>query len=101
MTKLYRNYDDDFIYDSSNYGKHVSAMTGEQLHSKSDIAAELAYRDDLIEKLQHEVDQLRSVLKECDEYLDYNKYTTIGNGSALHRSMKNALKEPPKESNDE
>ena len=56
----YRNYDDDFIYDSSNYGKHVSAMTGEQLHSKSDIAAELAYRDDLIEQLQQRAGELES-----------------------------------------
>lgn len=48
----YRNYSEDFIYDSSAYGKHVSAMTGEKLHSKSDIAAELAYRDDQIETLE-------------------------------------------------
>ncbi len=27
------------------YAKHVYAMTAENLHSKSDIAAELAYRD--------------------------------------------------------
>jgi hypothetical protein len=50
----YRNYGDDFIIESNNYGKHVSAMTGEQLHSKSDIAAELAYRDDRIEQLERE-----------------------------------------------
>lgn len=48
----YRNYDDDFIIGSDNYAKHVSAMTGEQLHSKADIAAELAYRDDRIEQLE-------------------------------------------------
>ena len=33
------------------YMQHVSAMTGEGLHSKSDIAAELAYRDMLINLL--------------------------------------------------
>ena len=27
------------------YMKHLSAMTGEKLHSKADIAVELAYRD--------------------------------------------------------
>ncbi len=32
--------------------KHLSAMTGEQLHSKADIAAELAYRDTVIEHLE-------------------------------------------------
>ena len=34
-----------------HYSRHVSAMTGEGLHSKSDIAAELAYRDHLIARL--------------------------------------------------
>lgn len=32
------------------YCRHVSAMTGENLHSKSDIAAELGHRDMLIDK---------------------------------------------------
>lgn len=32
------------------YSKHVDAMTGEGLHCKSDIAAELGYRDSLISK---------------------------------------------------
>lgn len=35
-----------------HYTKHVSAMTGEDLHSKAAIAAELAYRDARIEKLE-------------------------------------------------
>ena len=34
-----------------HYFKHVSAMTGEGLHSKAAIAAELAYRDERIEQL--------------------------------------------------
>ncbi len=34
-----------------NYTKHVSAMTGEKLQSKSDIAAELAVRDTQIQYL--------------------------------------------------
>lgn len=34
------------------YIRHVQAMTEEGLHSKSDIAAELAYRDELIARLQ-------------------------------------------------
>lgn len=33
------------------YSKHVLAMTQEGLHDKSDIAAELAYRDATIEEL--------------------------------------------------
>jgi hypothetical protein len=31
-----------------HYSAHVAAMTAEGLHSKSDIAAELAYRDKFI-----------------------------------------------------
>jgi len=42
--------DSDALYDS--YMKHISAMTTEDLHSKSAIAAELAYRDVQIEKLK-------------------------------------------------
>lgn len=34
------------------YLRHVSAMTGEGLHSKADIAAELAWRDAEIARLQ-------------------------------------------------
>ncbi len=34
------------------YFNHVSAMTGEKLHSKAAIAAELAYRDMLIHNLK-------------------------------------------------
>jgi hypothetical protein len=33
------------------YSQHVNAMTAEGLHSKSDIAAELAYRDRQIREL--------------------------------------------------
>jgi len=33
------------------YGRHVQAMTREKLHSKSDIAAELAHRDMIIDTL--------------------------------------------------
>lgn len=46
------------------YIRHVSAMTGEKLHSKSDIAAELAYRDMLI-------DNMLAALEECNEAMAY------------------------------
>lgn len=62
MAKIYRNYDDDFIIESSHYDKHVSAMTGEQLHSKSDIAAELAFRDAEIERLRGRIGRAESTL---------------------------------------
>ena len=40
------------------YCRHVSAMTEEGLHAKSDIAAELAWRD-------MEIDRLRGLIREC------------------------------------
>ena len=42
-----------------HYIKHVSAMTGEGLHSKAAIAAELAYRDAEIERLRAERDSIK------------------------------------------
>ena len=39
----------------SFYCKHVMAMTAEKLHSKSDIAAELGYRDFVIATLTEQV----------------------------------------------
>lgn len=42
------------------YLRHVSAMTGEALHAKSAIAAELAHRDREIDKLHAELDTLRT-----------------------------------------
>ncbi len=41
------------------YFDHIMAMTGEDLHSKSDIAAELAHRDIEIADLKEEVQQLK------------------------------------------
>jgi hypothetical protein len=41
-----------------HYIKHVSAMTGEGLHSKAAIAAELAYRDSEIERLRFSCSEL-------------------------------------------
>jgi hypothetical protein len=48
------------------YSKHVSAMTREGLHSKSDIAAELAFRDARIEDLT----LMRLVIKGVVENVD-------------------------------
>lgn len=40
------------------YGMNVLAMTVEDLHEKSDIAAELAYRDKRIAELEEAVDAI-------------------------------------------
>lgn len=50
--KIYNHLECEQTIYSDNYAKHVSAMTGEQLHSKMDIAAELAYRDNEIDRLK-------------------------------------------------
>ena len=44
----------------SHYDKHISAMTREKLDSKSDIAAELGWRDWQIEQLNERIKELKS-----------------------------------------
>ena len=46
------------------YSTHINAMIFEGLHEKSDIAAELAYRDLRISELEME---LQSILLEWDQ----------------------------------
>jgi hypothetical protein len=41
------------------YMRHVDALTREQLHAKSDIAAELAFRDMTIDSLREELAAVR------------------------------------------
>lgn len=48
----------DAIRQGQHYVRHVEAMTAEGLHSKADIAAELAHRDILIESLRSTIDDL-------------------------------------------
>lgn len=49
------------------YTKHVSAMTAEQLHSKSDIAAELAYRDRIIQRQKDLIVAVQSALQDLEK----------------------------------
>lgn len=57
--KLYKERNVAELDTAGNYYfKHVSAMTGENLHSKSDIAAELGYRDMIIDKLNEALDRI-------------------------------------------
>lgn len=51
------------------YTDHVCAMTGEQLHAKSDIAAELAYRDKKIQELEECINSryvMDSIFRDAD-----------------------------------
>ena len=52
----------DLIQLADHYIMHLVALSEEQLNSKSDIAAELAFRDQRIEQLTKALKQLRSEL---------------------------------------
>lgn len=67
--KLYRNTP-DHIDLGQFYTKHVSAMTREALHSKAEIAAELAVRDREIAILKSRLAAaLHKLMGEDDETL--------------------------------
>ena len=53
----------------SHYTKHVCHMTGEGLHDKSEIAAELAHRDIEIERLTKRLEAAESSDVVTPEYL--------------------------------
>ncbi|HDL7504126.1 TPA: hypothetical protein PXN76_002536 [Yersinia enterocolitica] len=62
------------VMGTNHYGVHIHAMTKEDLHSKSDIAVELAWRDLRIEQL---IAQLEAAQKERDALREVH----IGAGS--------------------
>lgn len=57
----------DAIKQGSYYIRHVEAMTAEHLHSKADIAAELAHRDILLATKQADLDRALLALTEAQE----------------------------------
>ena len=57
----YRNHSERIVT-TPEYCRHVSAMTGEDLHSKADIAEELAWRDIQIERLRHQLARTEEAL---------------------------------------
>ena len=66
----------DIISLGNYYTNHVLAMTKESLHSKSDIAAELAHRDIEIDKLKHIISEVGYDLGKLIEESD-NEITTL------------------------
>ena len=44
-------------------------------------------------KANERIAKLESLVQECDDYLDINRYTAIGNMSILHRKMKEMRKD--------
>lgn len=66
MSKQYAERDIESLDEAGGfYSRHVSAMTGEGLHTKSSIAAELGHRDmvisDLLEALQMALEWIDAV----------------------------------------
>ena len=61
----YRQHASMDVLPHSDYFKHVSAMTKEELHSKAEIAEELAVRDMRIKELEA---KLAAMMQERDMY---------------------------------
>lgn len=65
-TKHYAERDIEALDEAGDYYfRHVRAMTGESLHGKSKIAAELAFRDAEIDRLKAELEALQSMQGEA------------------------------------
>lgn len=75
------------------YIRHVSAMTGEKLHSKADIAAELGYRDLIIDELVWHLKQLLPELGVDGLPIDYQEgvnYPLVGRIQQASQAIKRA-----------
>ena len=72
MSNLYAER--DIIGQGNHYSRHTSAMTGEGLHSKSAIAAELAHRDIQIDQLRQQLEQAEARVAELTEALEGIRY---------------------------
>ena len=75
------------------YFRHVMAMTAENLHSKSDIAAQLGYRDQQIDtllaahqRLEGEVERVRAANLDCVDHFNQMK-ADLERANALLREI--------------
>lgn len=82
---------DDHMEQDNIYMKHLSAMTKEQLHSKADIAGELAGRDIIIAKLAKALEETINSIDNLSESSEINRDVfkelqniTLISGNALH-----------------
>ncbi|MBY4887754.1 hypothetical protein K5Y32_07380 [Pantoea sp. DY-15] len=67
MTKQYAERDAMALDEAGGYYmRHVMAMTGEKLHGKGDIAAELGWRDMQIAALQQKLDAVQEEIARRD-----------------------------------
>ena len=79
----YRNHNSTKVLCSQHYYKHVSAMTGEDLYSKGEIAEELAFRDMERDRLVAENAELIEVLEKLARLGNEPHYgNSIGNDIA-------------------
>lgn len=74
---LYANRDAEAL--GELYARHVAAMTAEKLHDKGDIAAELAWRDMEIDRLQNLLDARPAFNGELfDTYKKWSQWVYAG-----------------------
>jgi len=77
-----------------HYFRHVNAMTAEDLHSKSDIAAELAYRDYQIDQLEKRLKNSLEALKYIDSPIKYLREEAEQEGSVLNAFASTIVDDP-------
>jgi hypothetical protein len=85
MSEVKRYADRDIMQldrDGNHYCNHVLSMTREGLHDKSDIAAELAFRDAELERVTAERDALRQTLENSYTAEDHERL--VAKGQALN-----------------
>ena len=85
--KLYIH--DDHMEQGNVYMKHLSAMTKEQLHSKADIAGELAGRDLVIARLATALEEAVTKLQDMRTDPTFQRYE-LGD---LEKDLKHCLLE--------
>lgn len=78
----------------NHYCRHVSAMTREHLHSKSDIAAELGWRDWQIAELKEQRDALAAENAALKTFINQSCYSYDGDGSDVCDSYVGADESP-------
>lgn len=83
MEKLYAGRDIRAL--GSYYMRHVCAMTAEDLHSKSDIAAELAWRDALIDEMLAALEWSQMLIEEC--YDELKRHTNASTRDTYLQAM--------------
>jgi hypothetical protein len=80
--KHYKQRDIELLDESGgHYIRHLSAMTKENLHNKSDIAAELAYRDYVITEMK----------KVLEMWIDSSSYDEIINRFSVNAKYTDAI----------